>query len=100
MSLNEHDKDIRSYGSCVRLYHWHGGGDGHSAHRLGSSGLQYRKLLIRREVAMKESSPRGRVVVKAERFEGNHEARQALALSIGGVMIIMLIWNLIMLFLY
>jgi hypothetical protein len=49
---------------------------------------------------MKESSPRGRVVVKADRFEGNREAGQALALSIAGVMTIMLVWNLIMLFLY
>ena len=49
---------------------------------------------------MKESSPRGRMVVKAERFGGNREARQALALSIAGVMTIMLIWNLIMVYLY
>jgi hypothetical protein len=35
--------------------------------------------------------------VRAERFEGNREARQALALSIAGVMTILLIWNLIML---
>ena len=51
---------------------------------------------------MKESrtSFHGRLAVKAERFEGNREARQALALSIAGVMTIMLIWNLIMLFFY
>jgi hypothetical protein len=49
---------------------------------------------------MKESSPRGRIIVKAESFEGNREARQALALSLTGVMTIMLIWNLIMLYLY
>ena len=51
---------------------------------------------------MKEGSPsfRGRLAVKAERFEGNREARQALALSVAGVMTVMLIWNLIMLFLY
>jgi hypothetical protein len=49
---------------------------------------------------MKESSFRGRMVVKAQRFEGNREARQALALSVAGVMTIMLIWNLIMLYLY
>jgi len=49
---------------------------------------------------MKESSPRERMVVKAERFEGNREATQALALSITGVMTIMLIWNLIMVYLY
>jgi hypothetical protein len=34
------------------------------------------------------------------RFEGNHEARQALALSVAGVMAIMLVWNLVMLLLY
>jgi len=39
MFLDEHDKDIHSYGPCVRLYHWHGGGDGHCAHRLGSCGI-------------------------------------------------------------
>jgi len=49
---------------------------------------------------MKESSLRGRMVVKAERFEGNREATQALAFSIAGVMTIMLIWNLIMVYLY
>jgi len=48
---------------------------------------------------MKESY-HGRVVAKAEKFEGNREARQALALSVAGVIIIMLIWNLTMLFLY
>jgi hypothetical protein len=42
----------------------------------------------------------GRLAAKAERFEGNREARQALALSVAGVMAIMLMWNLIMLFLY
>jgi hypothetical protein len=47
-----------------------------------------------------EISPRGRVRVKAESFEGNREARQALALSVAGVVTIMLVWNLIMLFLY
>jgi len=45
---------------------------------------------------MEESSSRGRIVAKAERFEGNREARQALA----GVVTIMLIWNFIMLYLY
>jgi hypothetical protein len=49
---------------------------------------------------MKESSSRGRIVAKAESFEDNREARQALALSIAGVVTIMLIWNLIMLYLY
>jgi hypothetical protein len=51
---------------------------------------------------MKESSPsfHGRSAAKAEKFEGNREARRALALSAAGVMTIMLIWNLIMLFFY
>jgi hypothetical protein len=53
----------------------------------------------KREFAMKESF-HGRVVAKAEKFEGNRQARQALALSVAGVIIIMLIWNLTMLFLY
>jgi hypothetical protein len=54
------------------------------------------------ELTMKESTPsfHGRLAVKAEKFEGNREARQALALSMAGMMTIMLIWNLIMLFLY
>jgi hypothetical protein len=50
--------------------------------------------------AMEESSPRARMIVKTERFEDNREARQALALSVAGVMSIMLMWNLIMLFWY
>jgi hypothetical protein len=41
-----------------------------------------------------------RLAIKTERFEGHHEARQALALSITGVVAIMVIWNLIMLSLY
>jgi hypothetical protein len=51
---------------------------------------------------MKESIPSlcGRLAVKAEKFEGNREARQALALATAGVMTIMLIWNLVMLVLY
>jgi len=38
--------------------------------------------------------------VKAEKFEGNREARQALALSVAGVVAIMLIWNLVIWILY
>jgi hypothetical protein len=99
--MGQHDKDIRNYGPCLRPYDWHRRGDGQSAHRSSSCALQYWKLLIQMEVAaMKESSPRGRMVVKAERFGGNREARQALALSIAGVMTIMMIWNLIMVYLY
>jgi hypothetical protein len=42
----------------------------------------------------------GKLAVMAERFDGNQEAKQALALSVAGVVTIMLVWNLIMLFLY
>jgi len=51
---------------------------------------------------MKESTPsfRGRLAVKAEKFEGNREARQALALSVAGVIVAMLFWNLMMLLWY
>jgi hypothetical protein len=38
--------------------------------------------------------------VEIEKLEGHHEARQALALSVAGVMAIMLITNLILLILY
>jgi hypothetical protein len=38
--------------------------------------------------------------VKADRFEGNREAREALALSVGGVIFAMLIWSLMMLLFY
>ena len=98
----EHEKDIRCNGPCLRSYDRHGSGDRHDASRSGSCELRYRRLLNQAEVAMKVSSPslHGRVVVKAERFEGNREARQALALSVAGVMTIMLFWNLIMLYLY
>jgi hypothetical protein len=51
---------------------------------------------------MKKRSPifHGKLTARAERFDGNREARQALALSVAGVIAIMLIWNLIMLILY
>jgi hypothetical protein len=50
---------------------------------------------------MKESiSFRGRLAVKAEKFEGLAEAMKALALSIAGVMVAMLIWTLILLLFY
>jgi len=42
----------------------------------------------------------GKLAVTAERFDVNREARQALALSVAGVVTIMLVWNFIMLFLY
>jgi hypothetical protein len=42
----------------------------------------------------------GRLAVKAEKFEGNREARQALALSVAGVIVAMLFWNLMMLLWY
>jgi hypothetical protein len=38
--------------------------------------------------------------MKTERFAGHHEARQALMLSVAGVMAIMLIANLVLLILY
>jgi hypothetical protein len=38
--------------------------------------------------------------MKTERSEGQHEAVKALALSVLGVMAIILIWNLVMLLLY
>jgi hypothetical protein len=51
---------------------------------------------------MKEStSPfRGRLAVKAEKFEGHTEATKALALSIAGVIFAMLMWSLMMLLFY
>ena len=49
---------------------------------------------------MKESTFSRRLVVKAERFEGNREARQALALSVARVMFAMLTWTLMMLLFY
>jgi len=42
----------------------------------------------------------GRLSMKAERFVGHHEAREALVLSVTGVTVIMLIENLILLILY
>jgi hypothetical protein len=38
--------------------------------------------------------------MKTQRSEGHHEAAKALALSVLGMMAIMLIWNLVMLLLY
>ena len=51
---------------------------------------------------MKESTAflRGRLAVKAEEFEGNREAREALALSVAGVMVAMLMWRLMILLFY
>jgi hypothetical protein len=51
---------------------------------------------------VKESAPflRGRSAVKAEKFEVNREAMQALALSVAGVIFAMLIWSLMMLLWY
>ena len=48
---------------------------------------------------MNESTPsfRGRLAVKAEKFEGHAEATKALALSIAGVIVAMLMWTLMML---
>jgi hypothetical protein len=40
------------------------------------------------------------LAINTERFAGHHEARQALVLSIAGVMAIMLIANFILLVLY
>jgi hypothetical protein len=41
-----------------------------------------------------------RLAIKTEWFAGHHEARQALVLSVAGVMAIMLIANLFLLILY
>jgi hypothetical protein len=51
---------------------------------------------------MKESAPAffGRLAVKVEKFEGNRDARQALALSVAGVMVAMLMWTLMLLLFY
>jgi hypothetical protein len=42
----------------------------------------------------------GRLAMKTERFAGHHEARQALALSVAGVMAITLVATLILLILH
>jgi hypothetical protein len=51
---------------------------------------------------VKETAPflRRRSAVKAEKFEGNREAREALALSVAGVIFAMLIWSLMLLLFY
>jgi hypothetical protein len=51
---------------------------------------------------VKETAPffRGSSVVKAEKFEGNREAREALTLSVAGVILAMVIWSLMMLLFY
>jgi hypothetical protein len=51
---------------------------------------------------MKESiaSLRGRLFVKAEKFEGHTEATKALALSVAGVMVAMVMWSFMMLLFY
>jgi hypothetical protein len=36
--------------------------------------------------------------MKAERFEHNREATHAFALSIAGVMVVMVVWNLMLFF--
>jgi hypothetical protein len=43
---------------------------------------------------------RGRLAVKAEKFEGHLEATKALALSVAGVMFAMLMWTLMILLFY
>ena len=40
----------------------------------------------------------GRSTMNAERFERNREARHALALSVAGVMTVMVVWNLMLFF--
>jgi hypothetical protein len=47
----------------------------------------------------RKSSPlHRRSTMKAERFERNREARQALALSVAGVIAVMVVWNLMLFF--
>jgi hypothetical protein len=51
---------------------------------------------------MRESTPflRGKLAVKAEKFEGHAEATKALVLSVAGVMGAMLMWTFMMLLFY
>jgi hypothetical protein len=51
---------------------------------------------------VKETAPflRESSAVKAEKFEGNREAREALTLSAPGVILAMVIWSLMMLLFY
>jgi hypothetical protein len=41
-----------------------------------------------------------KAAMKTVRFEGHHEATKALALSVAGVMVAMLMWNFMMLLFY
>jgi hypothetical protein len=41
-----------------------------------------------------------KVAMKVMTFEGNREAREALTLSVAGVLTIMLVWNVMMLLFY
>jgi hypothetical protein len=40
------------------------------------------------------------MTMNAERFERNREARQALALSVAGAIVVIIFWNLTTLFFY
>jgi hypothetical protein len=69
------------------------GGDGHYADVECAYGELERYLVLSSPVV--EALP-----MKAERFAGHHEAREALVLSVAGVTAIMLIESLVLLILY
>jgi hypothetical protein len=56
-------------------------------------------LAVLTPVRPKEPASR-RLMMRIVRFEDNREARQALALSVAGVMVAMLMWTLVILLFY
>jgi hypothetical protein len=90
----DHEEDSCNLCRGFGIHHLHGGLDGRCRHRLIRRWARKTPFgPSTQEPVARRLAQRG-LTMNTERIERNREARHALALSIAGVMAVMVFWNL------
>ena len=98
----DHEEDSCNVCRSHGIHHLHGGCDRRYGHRLMPA-LRFEMSSLpgpSAHQAMAWRLAQRQMTMNAERFERNREARQALALSVAGAIVVIIFWNLTTLFFY
>jgi len=98
----DHEEDSCNVCRGHGIHHLHGGCDRRYGHRLMPA-LRFEMSSLpgpSAHQAMAWRLAQRQMTMNAERFERNREARQALALSVAGAIVVIIFWNLTTLFFY
>jgi len=98
----DHEEDSCNVCRGHGIHHLHGGCDRRYGHRLMPT-LRFEMASLpgpSAHHAMAWRLAQRQMTMNAERFERNREARQALALSVAGAIVVIIFWNLTTLFFY